>query len=495
MTVTKDWTIMVYFAGDNNLSGDMAFSLNDIQSANGDFGNAERDKVNVLAYFDGYSLDAPTLYIDYSESVPKRHVVTRKDLYHGLVKDTENSASSNSIINFVRWCIRSQKRKARNYALIFSGHSFGFFGTSLMRDQSSGRYLSLRRFRWALEESKRLYFDDKRIGIIGFDSCDMSMLEVGYELKDVAQTIVASEGSVPNSGWTYAPLLTNFVGGSDRFLKFHPQDSLEIATPPYIKKAARSFVGAYIEHQRNFAIGGRSVDMSAWDLDEIGALTDAVDGLGRMLADNLGLSFLIKGKKPGRNAAALHYQTRSLILQSRIDSQAYMQEQTVDLKDFCQRLRFECLQLSKQLNGKGTNSAAIRRMGKQCEIVIRAVDQCVMATGFSGDEYQFSKGISIFFPWTALTYLTTLSVYSKLRFNAGIWKEIESTKEKGRNARRSGFEQIEFGGGRNWGYFLYFYLLFVTLRRCEDDLDFEKAYSVLESGDLPEGGWLRVHDN
>jgi hypothetical protein len=33
------------------------------------------------------------------------------------------------------------------------------------------------------------------------------MLEVGYQFNDVAHVLIASEGSVPSAGWTYAKIL------------------------------------------------------------------------------------------------------------------------------------------------------------------------------------------------------------------------------------------------------------------------------------------------
>jgi hypothetical protein len=63
----KDWTIMVYMAGDNNLSENMAFSLEGIGQASAAMGARNQQNVNLLTYFDGASLTAPTMYIDYSE--------------------------------------------------------------------------------------------------------------------------------------------------------------------------------------------------------------------------------------------------------------------------------------------------------------------------------------------------------------------------------------------------------------------------------------------
>jgi len=47
----------------------------------------------------------------------------------------------------------------------------------------------------------------KKLAILGFDSCVMGMLEVGYQFERVAETMIVSEGSVPSAGWTYAKLL------------------------------------------------------------------------------------------------------------------------------------------------------------------------------------------------------------------------------------------------------------------------------------------------
>jgi hypothetical protein len=54
-------------------------------------------------------------------------------------------------------------------------------------------------------ETKVLF--GQKLSILGFDSCVMGMLEVGYQFANLTETIIASEGSVPSAGWTYAKLL------------------------------------------------------------------------------------------------------------------------------------------------------------------------------------------------------------------------------------------------------------------------------------------------
>ena len=43
----------------------------------------------------------------------------------------------------------------------------------------------------------------------------MSMLEVGYQFRSFAKTMIASEGSVPSAGWTYAEILGKLAHESE----------------------------------------------------------------------------------------------------------------------------------------------------------------------------------------------------------------------------------------------------------------------------------------
>ena len=137
----KDWTIMVYMAGDNNLSENMAVSLDEVanealnlpslgRTAAGDLRGikASRD-ANLLVYFDGSSLTAPTRYIDYSDGKPEPTDYSRKcEHYQNLRRASVqaqgtaasdapiegNASSAYSIMNFVHWCVNERKRKAKN---------------------------------------------------------------------------------------------------------------------------------------------------------------------------------------------------------------------------------------------------------------------------------------------------------------------------------------------------------------------------------------------
>src|SRR5262249_28753031 len=60
-----------------------------------------------------------------------------------------------------------------------------------------------------LEQAKRSL--KKKVDVIGMDICNMNMIEVGYELRGVADFLVASQDSVPDASWPYDRLLNELL--------------------------------------------------------------------------------------------------------------------------------------------------------------------------------------------------------------------------------------------------------------------------------------------
>ena len=106
----KDWTIMVYMAGDNNLSEDMVTGLAEIKKCV----DTIPDEIAVLAYYDSNVLDFPSIYIDFTE---KFHIEPLRDGKGNIVEEGEVSKAS--LEQFVKWCVQKRERYATNYALIY----------------------------------------------------------------------------------------------------------------------------------------------------------------------------------------------------------------------------------------------------------------------------------------------------------------------------------------------------------------------------------------
>ncbi|HQU92191.1 MAG TPA: hypothetical protein PLK77_07830 [Pyrinomonadaceae bacterium] len=68
-TITsKPWTVIVYFAGDNNLTTEMARALEEIIRSD----RQTDEDLNIYVYFDSLSRDVPTLYCDLNGQAGKK---------------------------------------------------------------------------------------------------------------------------------------------------------------------------------------------------------------------------------------------------------------------------------------------------------------------------------------------------------------------------------------------------------------------------------------
>jgi Clostripain family len=449
----KEWTIMVYMAGDNNLAVDMAYAMEQIKEVAAE----GAESPNLFVYYDGNSPSIPTLYCDFSEPGKPRYVRSYKvpnKLYAAPKKENENAAHPNSILNFVDWCVNTVEvenngeisfgRRAQKYALIFSGHSLGFEDIGLFKDETSGKSMKMfdfygvlqrlvstkeqlgeraKQFDWEADvrkiETKELL--GQKLDLLGFDSCVMGMLEVGYQFDNVAKTLIASEGSVPSAGWTYAKILGCLAREQNRNVD--------------TRRVAENFVKEFVRSQDAYTVGGVSVDMAAWDLSRFDYLAGAFNGLSEVL---LGCFADEKSR--------IYKQMERVILQVHWKCQSYMYDQNVDLGDFCELLDRECGLVIDELGGNDVE--ILKEVQRRCRNVLKEIQEAVILSGFSGGAYQYSNGVSVFFPWSRDAYEVSKKNYESLLF-------AKDVKRK----------QI------SWADFLKEYLYKVTLRKVEMPVD------------------------
>lgn len=124
--------------------------------------------------------------------------------------------------------------------------------------EKDARRRKIERDAWDIEAEVLL---GQKLAILGFESCVMGMLEVGYQFYNVAETVIASEGSVPSAGWTYAKILGCLARENNRNIE--------------TKSVAELFVKQFIRSQDAYTVGGVSVDMAAWDLSRFDNLAYA----------------------------------------------------------------------------------------------------------------------------------------------------------------------------------------------------------------------------
>ncbi len=220
-------------------------------------------------------------------------------------------------------------------------------------DDSSKDFLDSRDLSDVLNSASSLI--GRRIDVLGFDACLMSMIEVAYQVRDAASVMAASEDSEPGSGWPYRDILR------------------ALADRPAMTAAqlGKTIVERYVDAYDSSLLSSLPVTQSALNLEQAAQAVAAVDALAQRLLD-------------GWRSRAL----RSALLEARAQAQTFMDPDYVDLLD-----------LVKLLAGKG----AAKPLRDACERVAAAVEpgasgSLVLADGHAGLSERHAHGVSIYFP-------------------------------------------------------------------------------------------------
>lgn len=419
----KDWTIMVYMAGDNNLSEDMVTGLMGMKKCLEATFNAN---VAFLAYYDTGALSFPTVKCDFTKETTGKgsddFFVQTSNLQPAITADQNENTSETSIYRFVEWCVKERNHKAENYALIFSGHGDGFQQASFLRDDHPFGFLTIPGLQRVLKAVTQKLLG-KNLSILGFDSCVMSTLEVAYEMSDVAEFLISSQGFVPNAGWDYGRVVEKLSKKSDGGIEL----SKEVV--------ARVFVKSFIEKYRDYSFySGRSVDIGFCDLTKVEEIAESVYELGDRLEKALKSKNRLLTKKIERALLSAHSKC-----------QTFVYEQCVDIKDFCENLQEECeaildendqiIKVLKNSDNKNVKEFVemdkmISKISDACKKTVKDLNKCVRQSLYLGAEFQYSNGLSLFFPWSYISFILAKGQYLSRDFAIGSKKRNkEKTRE------------------------------------------------------------------
>lgn len=362
------WTLLIYMGGDNNLTEECVYALTEIKGAIDD----SITKLNVLAQFDPSGVLAETKRYKL-RGAPKFSLEDDARLTGWKATETDTGEPQN-LTDFIRWGMSNYK--ADHYMLVLVGHGTGTEDDFLMGDQNPASALGIVELRDVLDEFKD---EEHTIDILGFDTCLMNMAEVCFELQRTNITyLVGSEGFAPNTGWPYAPIIRELT----KKIKNEPEQ----ASPEWL---ARHVVKEYMNFYVPYINGGVSVDQAVLEVKKINAVKEKMFTLVGDLLDEVKNGQFEYGN-PKRDALVLsHWETQS-----------YNGEAYVDIVDFLQLLR-------KRYDKIDPKSVVI----ESCNGVLEAIDDLVIQNCVSGAAFQYSNGLSIYFPWAILS-----SKYKNLAF-------------------------------------------------------------------------------
>lgn len=390
---TRNWTIMVYLAGDNNLDSAGMVDLKEMKTV------GSSDQIAVLAQFDRVGSKGATTRYCLKKGTP-----IAKDAVQTLGET--NMGDPKVLEDFVTWGITNYP--AEHYLLVLWNHGAGWDDANLYqgdvfsgsappvsrkqqtvatRGVTSGtRALPLAQARAGIRRTSRalfsstvasavkqrgIAFDDqaqdfldnielkkvmtsikrklkRKIDILGMDACLMSMLEVNYQMRDLADFSVGSEETEPGEGWPY-----------DRILN-------ALAAKPAMtpEELSKTIVNQYLASYK----ASDSVTQSAVKIPGLKPLAATVDGLAKALTG-------IIADVGARTAL--------------INVRAKVQEYSRPYDDYCDLLHL-C-----DLVDKGIANPAVKTA---CAAVKQAAAAAIIASGCKGPAVANSRGLSIYFP-------------------------------------------------------------------------------------------------
>jgi hypothetical protein len=292
MSTQSQWTWLIYMAGDNNLEGAGKDDLNEMQQA------GSTDEVNILVQFDT------------EENKTTRYRVEKNKLTTLQEMPGVNCGDPKVLSDFINW--GTDNYPAEHYLIDIWNHGggwenlppdFDYDSIRIAKPTLASKLKRVKRslFRTTVQKIHELppteraiaidcgshdYLDNqelrsaiysalpngKKIDILGCDACLMNMLEIGYEMKDTANFMVGSEETEPSAGWPYYSILQKLI-------------SSPTMSPADLAKTIANDYGDWYQKNGD-PVNDVAATQSALDMNQIGAITRAVNDLSDVLTNS-----------------------------------------------------------------------------------------------------------------------------------------------------------------------------------------------------------------
>jgi len=449
-TQTRDqarWTVMVYFAADNDLDDEALANLKQIKKV------GSTDDVKIVAQLDSRGAGKTFRYLLHDEET-----TLEEDIVGDPLPEV-NTGDPRELTNFIRWGMKDYPADHTMLVLWGHGHGWESFDNSdraaapttdrvLHKDKFNGEFVDfsigvtnrreIRPF-WSSERGKENFdkimqsgklppsryvgsfpcqssdivehekseigdsigflldlspgsasglsqdvlkmnelsealknalagCDKSRIDILGMDACLMGMVEVGYQVQEYVDYLVASEDTIPDESWPYDRILQRLV----KFPDICP-DEFSV-----------TIVREYLLHYRDES---RDVAKCVCDLSQSKQLVYAIEALATELMKGLAVET-----------------DRCAILASRAMTQTFYIRDYVDLYHFCSNLRLlsqndqlitsctNVMNIIRRDNGEG-NKAKDNHGQDESQS-----SNFVHEYGYIGHRLRDANGVSIYFP-------------------------------------------------------------------------------------------------
>ena len=301
-----------------------------------------------------------------------------------------------SLLNFLNFC--SSSYPAKHYMLFIIGHGVVVGNDIFLFDAHAEEQhsITLAQMGDALLKFKGSIGAESSFDLVSFNSCSVSSLEVAYELKGIADYLLASQGPTFVGSWPYREILMRIFREVEE-------------NRGNIRQLISDIFQYCFHNSTDYLLAGYSFQLTLCDLSRVSDLDKPMARLSTAL-----IQALAPAGDPDKNDTA----SIMAILYSHWKSQSFFEEMYTDLYDFCfciiekceriemsgfdltphlAQIRDACIDVLKVLAKPDVKDFTPTR---DCPGRLSDTATVISASEFVGPAYQYSRGLSVYFPWT-----------------------------------------------------------------------------------------------
>ena len=383
----KHMTVLTYIAGDNDLAYFAGRNLDDMKKV------GSTKHLNIIVQLDGQGSHEKTkrLYIEKNKAIQ----VNYSDSSSQQKLDFGNPLT---LIDAFEWAVKEYP--ADHYGLILWNHGIGILDNIGGRTSSAselfafnpdtnmlelnrsigfidylkeeqlrgvcfgdtyGTYLTNQKLKYALKQISSKLLNGKKIDIVGFDACLMSMIEVGNILRPHTNYMVGSQEIELGTGWPYHKIFEPF--------KTKP-------LPP--EEFCKHIVTVY---NNNYKFITYDYTLSAIDLNQLKPLERSLDKVSILLLEAL------KNQK-NNTVSRLIRASKSRRLCTHFSEPTY-----IDLHHFLSNISDTLDFMSLKNDSKTLKEALSKELFTARKLLLNSV-----VANCYGKNLPEAKGVSIYFP-------------------------------------------------------------------------------------------------
>lgn len=356
----KEWTILVYINGHNNLDYFGAKNIKQMERV------GSSDQVNIVVQWaSAAASDTKRLYV--TKSTNPNNVTST------VVQSLSpvDMGSAQSLVDFAKWGVENYP--AKHYFVDVWNHGNGWHKSvnagrmqpkDISWDDRFGTFITTKELGQAMTTIAQAI--GHKVDVYGSDACMMAMAEVAGEMKDSVQIFTGSQETEPGDGWPYDAFLAPLVA--------NPMMTAE--------ELGNTLSDAYLAAYQGGQFGTQDVTFSSYNLEKWAGFEKAMADFSAQIA-SLPASELKKVK-----AAA-------------DATQSFYDYDYRDLSDFMARL----------------SSASIQGLRPDVVAALNNSVNSLVVKSVATSYYSGAHGLSIWLPTDRYSYSQYSAKYTNLEFN------------------------------------------------------------------------------